>query len=47
MNSGLQTERAGARHTKGKAEGKTCIDCRFGIAHKEPDGPGTAETKFN
>lgn len=35
----LQTEKAQARHIKGKAEGKTCIDCHFGIAHKEPEGP--------
>ena len=35
-------EKARARHAKAKAEGMTCIDCHFGIAHKEPDGPGTA-----
>ena len=28
-----------------KAEGTTCIDCHFGIAHKEPDGPGPQETQ--
>ena len=39
----LQSEKAQARHTKGLAEGKTCIDCHFGIAHKEPDGPGPQE----
>jgi cytochrome c-type protein NapC len=43
MNSELQTEKARARHAKGKAEGMTCIDCHFGIAHKEPDGPGPQE----
>ena len=42
----LQSERAKARHAKGKAEGKTCIDCHFGIAHKEPDGPGPQELKL-
>ena len=47
MNSGLQTEKAGARHTKVKAESETCIDGHVGIAHKEPDGPGPAETKIN
>jgi cytochrome c-type protein NapC len=40
MSSSLQSERAQARHAKGLKEGKTCIDCHFGIAHKEPDGPG-------
>jgi cytochrome c-type protein NapC len=46
MNTELQTEKARARHAKGKAEGKTCIDCHFGIAHKEPDGPGPGELKI-
>ncbi|MBL8520513.1 MAG: NapC/NirT family cytochrome c [Betaproteobacteria bacterium] len=45
MNSELQSEKARARHAKGKAEGKTCIDCHFGIAHKEPDGPGPVDMK--
>ncbi|MGB8338018.1 MAG: NapC/NirT family cytochrome c [Burkholderiales bacterium] len=45
MNSELQTEKARARHAKGKIEGKTCIDCHFAIAHKEPEGPGPAEMK--
>ena len=40
-----QTDRAKARHAKGKAEGLTCIDCHFGIAHKEPEGPGPRELK--
>jgi cytochrome c-type protein NapC len=43
MNSELQSEKARARHAKGKAEGMTCIDCHFGIAHKEPEGPGPQE----
>ena len=46
MNAELQSEKAKARHAKGKAEGKTCIDCHFGIAHKEPPGPGPSEMKF-
>jgi cytochrome c-type protein NapC len=46
MDSDKQSDRAKARHAKGKAEGKTCIDCHFGIAHKEPDGPGPSEMKF-
>jgi cytochrome c-type protein NapC len=40
MSVALQSERAKGRHAKGEKEGKTCIDCHFGIAHKEPDGPG-------
>ena len=28
---------------KAKTENLTCIDCHFGIAHKEPDGPGPRE----
>lgn len=40
MSESLQSDRAKARHAKGKQDGKTCIDCHFGIAHKEPDGPG-------
>ena len=40
MDPDKQSERAKARHAKGFAEGKTCIDCHSGIAHKEPDGPG-------
>jgi cytochrome c-type protein NapC len=48
MSSDLQSDRAKARHAKGKAEGKTCIDCHFGIAHHEPEGgPGPQELKFD
>jgi cytochrome c-type protein NapC len=43
MSTELQSERARARHAKGKAEGLTCIDCHAGIAHTEPDGPGPQE----
>lgn len=47
MSADLQSERAKARHAKGKAEGKTCIDCHFGIAHNEPEGgPGPQELKI-
>lgn len=46
MSVALQSDRAKARHAKGKAEGKTCIDCHFGIAHKEPDGPGPQDLKI-
>lgn len=47
MDMDKQSATAKARHAKGKAEGKTCIDCHFGIAHKEPEGPGPAEMKLN
>ena len=45
MDPDKQTDRAKARHAKSKAEGLTCIDCHFGIAHHEPDGPGPQELK--
>ena len=46
MSSEKQSERAQARHAKGRAEGLTCIDCHFGIAHREPEGgPGPRELK--
>jgi cytochrome c-type protein NapC len=47
MNTELQSQKAKSRHERGKAEGKTCIDCHFGIAHKEPDGPGPQELKVS
>jgi cytochrome c-type protein NapC len=47
MSADLQSEKAQARHAKGKKEGLTCIDCHFGIAHTEPDGPGPQELKLN
>ncbi len=43
MSHELQSPKAQARHAKGKSENLTCIDCHFGIAHKEPDGPGPQE----
>ena len=43
MSQELQSEKAWARHVKAKAEGKTCIECHFGIAHQEPEGPGPQE----
>ena len=46
MDPERQSEKAKARHAKGLAEGKTCIDCHFGIAHKEPAGPGPMEIKY-
>jgi cytochrome c-type protein NapC len=43
MSKDLQSEKAQARHAKAKADGKTCIECHFGIAHAEPEGPGPRE----
>lgn len=43
MSADLQSAKALARHTKAAAENLTCIDCHFGIAHKEPEGPGPRE----
>jgi cytochrome c-type protein NapC len=43
MNTELQSEKARSRHDKGRKEGLTCIDCHFGIAHREPEGPGPQE----
>jgi cytochrome c-type protein NapC len=43
MSVDLQSAKAQARHAKGKAEGKTCIECHFAIAHHEPEGPGPSE----
>ena len=46
MDPDKQSENARARHKQAKAEGKTCIDCHFGIAHNEPEGPGPQEIKI-
>lgn len=43
MSTELQSAKAQARHAKAKVDGKTCIECHFGIAHHEPDGPGPTE----
>jgi cytochrome c-type protein NapC len=40
-----QSENAQARHKKAQAERITCIECHFGIAHNEPDGPGPREIR--
>jgi cytochrome c-type protein NapC len=45
MDKDKQTEKAQARHAKGKAEGWTCIECHYGIAHTEPTGPGPQELR--
>ena len=41
-----QSDTAKARHAKAMAERTDCIDCHFGIAHTEPDGPGPKELKI-
>jgi cytochrome c-type protein NapC len=41
-----QSEKARERHAKVIAERTDCIDCHFGIAHTEPDGPGPKELKI-
>ena len=41
-----QSEKARERHAKALAERTDCIDCHFGIAHTEPDGPGPKELKI-
>jgi cytochrome c-type protein NapC len=46
MEPEKQTERARNRHEKARADGTPCIDCHFGIAHQEPDGPGPRELKI-
>jgi cytochrome c-type protein NapC len=46
MDPEKQSERATARHVKAAAERTACIDCHFGIAHNEPDGPGPRELKI-
>ena len=42
-NPDLQSEASKVRHAEGKTEGLTCIDCHYGIAHTEPEGPGPQE----
>lgn len=42
-----QQKRAQIRHDEAMAEGKTCIDCHKGVAHKLPDGAYEAERKLN
>ena len=46
MSHDLQSAKAQARHAKAVTENLTCIDCHFGIAHKEPEGPGPREMKL-
>lgn len=46
MSHDLQSAKAQARHAKAVVDKLTCIDCHFGIAHKEPEGPGPREMKI-
>jgi cytochrome c-type protein NapC len=41
-----QSDKAKARHSTMKEKGLTCIDCHFGIAHREPEGPGPQEMRL-
>ena len=41
-----QSENAQKRHKMAQEQKLTCIDCHFGIAHTEPDGPGPRELKI-
>jgi cytochrome c-type protein NapC len=43
MSHDLQSPKAQVRHAKALVDKLTCIDCHFGIAHKEPNGPGPRE----
>jgi cytochrome c-type protein NapC len=43
MSVEMASEKAQAQHAKGKADGTTCIECHFAIAHHEPEGPGPVE----
>lgn len=45
QNTELISEKARSRHAKGDAEGRTCIECHYGIAHKEPEGDGPMELR--
>lgn len=38
VNTELQGKTAQKQHRRMQTENKTCIDCHFGIAHKEPGG---------
>ena len=46
MDAEKQSETARDRHSKAAAAKTDCIDCHFGIAHTEPDGPGPKELKI-
>ncbi len=43
MDVDAQSAVAQKKHAKAKAEGTTCIECHYGIAHTEPSGPAPSE----
>ena len=45
MDPDKQSDKSKNAHAKAQAEGMTCIECHFGIAHDEPKGPGPQELK--
>lgn len=45
MDQSKQSAKALSRHAKGRAEGWTCIECHYGIAHNEPEGDGPVELR--
>jgi len=45
MDKAQQSEKAQSRHAKARAEGWTCIECHYGIAHSEPEGDGPVELR--
>lgn len=45
MDPDKQSDKAKSRHAKAQAEGMTCIECHYAIAHDEPKGPGPQELK--
>jgi cytochrome c-type protein NapC len=47
MDLTRQNSRARLRHSQAVDEGKTCIDCHKGIAHRLPAGALEAEREFN
>ena len=47
MDVSMQRSRARTRHLQASDEGKTCIDCHKGVAHRLPAGAFTAERELN
>ncbi len=47
MDFGRQESRSADRHEEGFDDGKTCIDCHRGVAHKLPEGANEAYEKIS
>ena len=47
MSPEKQSEKAKAAMPRESRRARTCIDCHFGIAHNEPEGPGPQELFAN